>query len=1094
MIFNRILANITKQHTLSAGLLFCASFAVNTQILAQEGVITVTGVVKDDLGETVIGAAVKEVGKQNGTVTDMDGKFVIKVPAKSASLSVSFMGYETQTIKLNGRKNVIVTLGENPKALNEVVVVGYGMMRKKDLTGAVVQITPDKLANEAPKTVEDVLRGTPGLNVGYNPDAKGGGSLEVRGQRSVYTESSHNSPLIILDGMIFYGELSEINPQDIGQIDVLKDASAAAVYGAKSANGVIIITTKKGRQGKPTVNFNSSVGFVTMGANREVFSPEGYLQYRKDWYESETYGVNQETGVYEAYQKRDPNTNTIRIKSGYYARPEELGKYGVSLDTWRGYTTNNDMSDNEIWANRIGLADNTLAGYLSGSTYDWYDAAFQTGINQDYNVSISGANDNMNYYMSVGYLSNEGVILGDEYSALRSNIKVNGKVNKWLEVGANVNFQNRTDGTLAADWSKMITANSPFSNPYNADGTLNVHPMGEGNAKGYNYWYDNQYRELERGYTVLNSILNAKVTLPYNITYSFNISPRLQWYHNRQFTSSEHPDWAAETVGATRGTAQNFDWSLNNTINWDYTFAKKHHVNVTLVQEAEERRYWSETITALNLLPTDALGFHEIKIGDKERSSFDSNDSHETADGMLARAFYAYDNRYMITGSVRRDGYSAFGLSNPHAVFSSVALAWTFTNEKFFKWEPLSYGKLRLSWGQNGNRSLGNPYLALADLGMGMGSTYGYVNSSTGDYEQMYYLSISRMANPNLQWEKTTSWNVGADLGFLNGRISASVDFFNMPTTDMVMNQTLPLFSGFGSITCNLGEVVNRGFELSVTSENMKRENFTWNTTFGMSYYKNEVKHLYNTMESVTDEQGNITGWKESDDKSNGWFIGKPISAIWDYKVTGIWQADEWKEAERYGQRPGDPKVENSYTADDIVNNDGTITPVYNDKDRQFLGQTTPKVRWSMRNEFTLFKDFNFSFNIYSYMGHKSTSTAYLNQDNGTSAMTNGVNVYKKEYWTLNNPTNDYARPDAIGPTGVTSPAKLYNRNFIRLENVSLAYTLPARYTEKLHISKLKVYATVRNVACWAPDWEYWDCETGRMAPRTYTLGLNLTF
>ena len=1077
---------------------FMLSFGLLCPILpaqGQEQKIQVSGIVKDKTGETVIGAAVRESGTQNATITDLDGKFNLKV-SPASKLTISFLGYETQEIPVNGKRNFNVIMQDQTQALNEVVVVGYGMMRKKDLTGAVVQIQPDKIANEAPKTVQDVLRGTPGLIVGMDASAKGGGSLSVRGQRSVYTSGGHNDPLIILDGMIFYGELSEINPQDIGQIDVLKDASAAAVYGAKSANGVIIITTKKGKQGKPTINFNASVGFATMGANRDVFDPEGYLKYRQDWYTANTYGVNEETGKYEAYQKKDPNTGTIRIKDGYYDRPENIGQYGISLDTWRGYTDNGEQSDNEIWARRIGLTNNTLTNYLAGKTYDWYDASFRTGINQDYDVSISGANDRMNYYMSIGYLSNEGVAESDDYSAIRSNLKLNGQVTKWLDVSANVNFQNRTDGNLAIDWGKQITANSPFALPYKDNGELNPHPMGETNYLGYNYWFDRQYQKLEKGYTVLNTILSAKIKLPFNITYSFNASPRLQWFHDRYFESSEHPDWAAETHGANRGTAQNFDWSINNTINWDYTFADKHHLNLTLVQEAEERRYWSESINARYLLPTDGLGFHEIKVADKERSDFDSNDTHETADGMLARLFYSYDNKYMFTGSVRRDGYSAFGTSNPHAVFSSVALAWTFTNEKFFRWKPLSFGKLRVSWGQNGNRQLGDPYLALADLGTGIGSTYGYVNSSTGEYTQLRYMSISRMANPGLQWEKTTSWNVGVDLSFLDGRISTSLDYFYMPTTDMIMSQTLPLFSGFGSITCTLGEVVNQGFEVSLTSQNIKSKSFEWNTSFGLSYYKNEIKHLYYQYESINDPKtGAITGWKETDDKTNGWFIGQPISAIWDYKVTGIWQADEWEEAAKVGQRPGDPKVENSYTADDIINPDGSRTPVYNENDKQFLGQTTPKVRLSMRNDFTLFKDFTFSFNLYAYTGHKSMSTAYLNQDNGTSAVTNGANVYAKNYWTLENPTNSYARLDAIGPTGVNSPGKLYNRSFLRLENISFAYSLPAKLTKKWKIDRLKVFGTIRNVAVWkSKEWTYWDPETGGLAPRTYTLGVNLTF
>lgn len=1078
---------VTQKRVLTF-LIVCLGLFMNIQVAnAQNQKINISGIVKDEGGESIIGASVIEVGTPNGTITDIDGKFNLSV-SPNAKLSISYLGYKKQEFLVDKKTSFNINLIEDSEVLEELVVVGYGTMKKRDLTGSITQIRPDKLANENPGTVQDILRGTPGLNVGFDSSAKGGGSMQIRGQRSVYKTDnykSHNDPLIILDGMIFYGELSEINPDDIGQIDVLKDASAAAVYGAKSANGVIIITTKKGEKGKPTINFNSSVGLTTMGANRKVFDANGYLQYRKDWYTAGTYGVNSTTGKYEAY------ANGSQV--GKFENPNNLGKYGVTLDQWRGYTNNGDMSDNEIWASRLNMEGRNLTNFLSGETFDWYDHSFRTGVNQDYNVSISGASDRMNYYMSLGYLSNEGVAVGNDYKTIRSNLKLEGEVTKWLSISANVNFQDRTDGDIAVDWGKQITANSPFSSPWDENGDLLAHPMGEADSKGWNYLFDRQYKELEKGYTVLNTIFSAKIKLPFNVSYTFNASPRYQFFYDRYFESSEHPDWSALDHGVNREQAKRFDWSINNTINWDYTFSKKHHVNLTLVQEAEERKYWMDQIKARNLQPTDALGFHETQMGDKEKSSFDSHDDHETATGLLGRLFYSYDDRYMLTTSVRRDGYSAFGTSNPYATFFSVALGWAFTNEDFFKWEPLSMGKLRLSWGQNGNRSLENPYIALADLGTGVGATYGYYDSS-GAYVQYRYMSMGRLANPHLQWEKTASWNVGLDLGFLNNKITTTMDFYRMPTTDMIMNQKLPLFSGFGSITCNLGEVINQGFELSVTSHNISTSAFEWNTTLGFSKYKNEIKHLYYSYENILDANGNVLEVKESDDVANGWFIGQPISSIWNYRVTGIWQADEVEEAAKYGQRPGDPKVANNYTADDKVNADGSITPVYNDKDKEFLGQTAPPIHWSLRNDITIHKNIQFSFNIYSYWGHKSVETMYLNQDNGSSGITRGENVYAKEYWTPENPTNEFARLDAKGPSGVNSPAKLYDRSFIRLENISLAYTLPRKITSQWNIDRVKVFGSVRNVAVWAKDWKYWDPETGGLAPRTYTIGLNLTF
>ena len=1062
----------------------------------------VTGKVIDaSTKEPLVGVSVLVKGTKNGVITNIDGDYSLNISSSDAVLVFSYLGYQTKELSTNGKSVVDVFLSEENQLLNEVVVVGYGTMKKKDLTGSIVQIRPDKLVNENPKTVQDILRGTPGLSVGFDPSAKGGGAMEIRGQRSIYTAGNHNEPLIILDGMMFYGELSEINPDDISQIDVLKDASAAAIYGAKSSNGVIIITTKKGLLGKPKVNVTSNVSFSTPGVERKPYGPEGYLNFYQDWYETPTYGLNPETGRYETYQ------TTFKDQPGYYANPGNLSKYGISYDDWKAYTNNPDTySDNEIWARRLGLFDKTLENYLAGKTFDWYKQTFRTGISHDDNVSISGANDQMNYYMSLGYLSNEGIVVGDDYSAIRSNVKVEGNVNKWLSVGVNINFQDRKEYDLVnrtdmKNWQTQILHNSPFSLHHDEDGNLIAHPMRDaGYAQGYNSDFDRQYIDMERGYTVLNTIFNTKIKLPFNVTYSFNASPRYQWYYNRYFESSKHPDWVATNGLVNREQSKHFDWSINNTINWEYTFAQKHRVNLTLAQEAEERQYWQDIIRARDFQPSDALGFHRTDNANKDKSSFETTDTRESADGMLARLFYSFDDRYMLTTSVRRDGYSAFGTSNPRATFYSTAFAWSFANEKFFRWEPMNMGKLRLSWGQNGNRSLANPYIALSNLVPGLG-TQGYVDES-GNYVIYQTLRVDRMKNAVLQWEKTTARNVGLDVGFLNNRFTATMDFYLMSTYDMIMNQTLPGFGGFGSIASNLGEVESKGFELSISTQNIKTENFEWNTTFSFSKNKNTIKHLYYTYEDVLDKDGNVVGQKEMDDKTNGWFIGKPVSAIWNYRVTGIWQINEIEEAARHGQRPGDPKVTNLYTADDIVNADGSVTPVYNDNDREILGQTTPPINWSMRNDFTIYKNLTLSLNIYSRWGHKSLNSIYLNRLKGSSEITNNLNVYVAKYWTPDNPTDKYGRLNADGPTGAVTPGKLYDRSFIRLENISLGYTLPALWTSKINVEKVKVFASIRNVAVWAKDWEYWDPETyrddsvspGGFAPRTYSLGLNVVF
>lgn len=1049
------------------------------QVVQQSNVVK--GQVLDSTGEPVIGATVKVKGSSAGTITDLDGNFSINA-AQGATLEVSYIGYQTQAIKVTG-STVNVKLQDDSQNLNEVVVVGYGTMRKKDLTGSVVQIDPSKIADQNPASVQDLLRGTPGLQIGFDSSAKGSSSsIQLRGQNSLYTSGSHNSPLIILDGMSFNGELSEINPDDIAQIDVLKDASSAAIYGAKAASGVIIITTKKGKTGKPTINVGMNVAANTKAAYRDVFNASEYMTYREDWYKATTYGYD-ENGNWGYYGKDSG------VSKGYYDHYNNISKYGLTTDQWSSTgakTLQSGESLESLYARRMGLdadASLVLANYLAGKTYDWNDAVFRTGFNKDYNASISGATEKVNYYLSVGYLNNQGAIQGDNYHAFRSNMKINAKITDWLEIGANVNFQDRSDESNSVPlgsnyWDNNQLRESPYELRFDDNGNELQYPRnGNPTNGGYNFHFNDAYDDLEKGYTVLNTIFNAKITLPFGITYQFNVAPRYQWFYDRYFMSADLPNSTPSDRGVNRNSSRTFDWSLNNTITWDYTFKKEHHFTVTLVQEAEENRYWYDEIHARNITPTDVLGFHYVSGASKEQSSFYVNDTHSTAAAYLGRLFYGYKDRYMFTGTVRRDGYSAFGSNNPWATFWSVGGSWVFSEEEFLKQPWLDYGKLRVSYGTNGNRSLADTYLALSNLSNGGSMAYYKYGSSS--QEIINALQVDRLGNPNLEWEKTTAYNVGLDFSVLGQRLSGSIEWYFKKTHDMIMAQRLPNFTGFSSITTNLGEVTNSGIEITLNSRNIDTENFKWNTSAGFSYNKNRIKHLYYDY----DENGN-----ENSDTSNGWYINKPIGEIWYWEVDGIWQADEAAEAAKVNQKPGDPKVVNHYTADD--KEDGT--PVYNDNDKVYLGTTNPPIYWNLRNDFTLFKNFTFSFSMYSYMGHKSLANYYLNNDNSGSMFTNTCNTYKKEYWTPDNPTNTYARLNATGPSGCTSVSKLYNRSFVRLDNITVGYSLPKEWIKPLSLERVHITAGINNV-CTIDSWEYGDPETGGFANRQFQFGINVT-
>lgn len=1039
-------------------------------------------VVEAGSGAPVIGAGISVKGTTQGTVTDMDGFFSIRVRPGTVAV-VSSIGYESVEVAL--QSGMTVVLEEEHMELNDVVVIGYGSVRRKDLTGSVAQVRPDRLQNENPVTVQDVLRGVAGLNVGVSNDAKGGGSLNIRGQRSVYTDGDHNAPLIILDGMQFYGELSEINPDDIDQIDILKDASSAAVYGAKAANGVIIITTKKGRTGKPVVNFTANLGLVTKGNYQRVFTPEEYLQHKVDYFETQTYGFDA-SGKFGTYQ-----TESMKDKPGYYRNPNDLPS-GVTLDQWRNYDSGTaGLDDLAIWGARINMAGNLLDNLVAGKTINWEDYVFRTGVQQDYNVSVGGATDKANYYLSLGYLDNQGLVRYNDYQTLRASMKVGMNVTKWLSVGANVNFQHRTDGTLN-NVSGLVDI-SPYADRYDENGNLLQYLLTDARYTMYKTQADweAQYRDRERGYYVFNTIFNATVKLPFNITYQFNVSPRLQWYYNRAFTSQAQPDSNPVNRGVDRNTSQNFDWSLNNTLTWDQTF-DRHHVILTLVQEAENRRYWSDNLATRNIQPSDALGFHYTTSGDKNNTSWNSNDTHQSADALLARLQYTYDDRYLLTTSVRRDGYSAFGQNYPYAIFPSVALGWVFTNEDFWKWsDVMDYGKLRASFGLNGNRALSDPYISLSNLTTGQYSQY-IVNGAISD---VVYLRVDRLGNPNLQWEKSRAWNFGLDFSFLKSRIRGSVEGYLTQTTDMIMSQRLPSFTGFSSITTNLGEVDNNGIEVNLNTVNIRRENFEWDTQVTFAYNHNFIKHIYGKF----DENG-----VEEDDVTNNWFIGKSIGEIWDYQITGIWQVDQAEEAAKYGQVPGDPIVWNN-PDNDIKNADGTLTPYYDDDDKVFLGKRTAPVRWSMRNDFTIFKNITVGFSMYSYMGWRASQSdlwggsegdAFLNNENGGGFLDFGMrNQRAKDYWTPSRPLDNFARLNAQGPTSARKPHFYANRSFVRLDNLSVAYALPSSLVSRVNISAAKVFCNVRNIGTiQSSEWTYGDPENQSYLPRTFTFGVNVSF
>ncbi len=1029
------------------------NWSKDMEVSQQEGK-TITGRITDQKGEPLIGVNVVEAGTTNGTVTDIDGDYTLNLTTSNPILNISYIGFSTQTVNVGDRTVINVTMEEETSFLDEVVVVGYGTMRQRDLTGAISTIKAEGLKAEVPRSIQDLLRANAaGLNIGFANSAKGSAGLEIRG---VNTLKAGSEPLIVLDGVIFEGALTDINPMDVASIDVLKDASSAAVYGAKAANGVVVILTQKGgRGGKPLVSFNTSFGLAQSANQPKILDPEGFIQYRR------AYEIGKHSDEYlQQYPEmfEDPRNLQSISQLNWFNYDKQ-----VPVETF----TEEDLL--RTWAARLELKSPEIDNFINNRTTDWADKVIHTGLQQDYQVSVSNKREDASYYWSLGYADREGVIVGDRFSTFRTRLNLESNITPFLKIGLNTGFASRNEGYLSADWGQMVRIS-----PYGADERGNEevdeflwkYPTSD--ITPVNPFFDNMYRDRKNVYSSLNANMYAIVTLPLGFEYQFNYIPYLEWREYYNHDSSKNFDWASRGGSAERTTHKIYSWQIDNLLRWKRSFNDIHNLEATFLVNAEKRQYWSQTMTASAFSPNDILGYHRMQAGTVPLNS--SNDTYRTGDALMGRLFYSLMDRYMITASIRRDGYSAFGQKNPRAIFPAIALGWTFTSEKFA--EPmtdwLDYGKLRLSWGENGNRDIGE-YEALSDMTSG---PHPYIDQNGNVYitSQIY---VNRMSNPNLKWERKTSLNVGLDYSFFNNRIHGALDAYKATTNDLLVDRALPEIIGFNSVATNLGQLENKGFEATVNANIVSSQKFAWNATANFSLNRRKIVHLYGDMIDIKDEEGNVIGQKEADDIKNRWFIGQDPDRIWNYELVGVWQEEEADEAAKYGLQPGDFKYKDQ-------NGDGIMT----DADRVFQGYTTPRFRWTLRNEFVFNKNISLSAVLYSYWGQYGSFNRAANNSN----FPDRCSEYVQPYWTPENKINDYAR---IGSKNIGTVYR--EKSFIRLDNITLSYFVPENMIQKINVQDMRISLSIRNVAVFSPHWNFWDPEVSEPAPRTFNVNLNFT-
>jgi len=1019
--------------------------------------VDITGTVSDVRNAPLAGATVTIKGTKLSTVTDQNGKFSLRGVADGAVIQISFSGYLTEEVQAAAGA-LKVTLREQINQLTDVVVVGYGTQRKKDLTGAVVQVKATQLENENARSVQDMLRGNaPGLDVGFNASPKGGGDLRVRGRASLTASSS---PLIVVDGVIYQGDLSDINPNDIATMDVLKDASSAAVFGARSANGVILISTKKGKSGKPVITFNSNYTMNKIARWPGLLSPEEFLSWRSDViYSMRGYDSTSKPGI--KYWAWDPK----KLPSGF------------TVDQWLGLGNQVGQDPTTVWLNRlggtVGMAPIEIESYKNNTPIDWQKLMLNSnGRQHDHTVSVAGRNESLNYYTSFGIFDNEGMSVGERFKTFRARTNIESNIAKYLTIGMNMQFASRDEGAVPVNLGDMIRS-TPFGSLYQADGRLRSSTT-DNIGNNTNPLIDVYYVTRSIKSNNLFGTVYAKGKLPWGFSYQVNYTPRFEWFHNYQHTSSKRPLLESRGGITSRRDDRTYQWQIDNLLMWNKKFGK-HSVDATGLFNAEKFRSFSSTINAENYLPNDNLGYNAIQAA-RLVTLVTANDQYATGDAIMGRINYGYDDKYLLTVTGRRDGYSAFGQGNPRAFFPSAALGWVLSDEKFMKntTDWLEYAKVRASYGENGNREIGR-YAALSQLAS---NSYLYTNTA-GSNVGVGTVQTVNMSNPNLRWERNASLNFGADFSLKGGKISGAIDYYIRQTTDLLVNRALPNVTGFSSVIANLGAIDNSGIELNINTENMNKSNFVWRISFSIWSNKNKIIKLYGKV-PVTDAAGKVT-YVDQDDQANGWFINRNVNTIWDFKVTGVWKTSEAATAKSFGFNPGDFKLED-------VNKDGKFTI----DDKIFLGQTVPKVSFNLRNEFTIYKNWDVSFQLYGRFGQL---TQFNEATNAT--LFGGVifydrsQFYKLPYWTPDNQIDDYARMMSAEGSGIKFNV-WRSSSFVRVNNVSIAYTVPKSALNKIKAQGLKLYFNVQNAAVFS-QWRYFDPENKFFTPSYGTVGLNLT-
>ena len=1052
----------------------------------------VSGTVTDETGAALPGATVMVKGSFVGSVTDIDGNFNLGGLKGNETLVISFVGMISQELAIEGKTVFNVQLTMDAVGIEEVVAIGYGTQKKRDVSSAISSVNSETYRDRPVANFAQGISGNvAGVSISQTNGAPGGGSnIVIRGIGSV---NASNAPLYVVDGQPLpdgfnknESPINFINPSDIESVEILKDAASSAIYGTRAANGVVLITTKKGKKGKGRVNVSVKYGVQNVLRQYDALNREDYLDYYED-------------SRANSYLVEDPNLGSDDPNAVLWSRSDDSETRIANWSTYSRHASamQSPTSKHYRW---ITVSDTT---YAMPYNTDWQNEFFGTGNVTDVQLSFSGGNDDVIYYVSGGLYANDGMVKNTGYDRFSFRSNVEKKVNNWLKIGLNLSPTLEKTSVLYNSSSTSGSNNpllvasqlGPIFPTHNEDGTFFRTGMELDSPWDWNVAFLANPLAVEavtddRKTARLNSKLYTDINLMKGLLWKTSFHYDYRTRERNYYLPSYIPTSSQKTQrnhGIYENNVREY-WNAQSFLTYVRDFGK-HSLTAMAGMSMEETNYTSAYIKKYDF-PQDIINtLNQGATVINQQNDARTNASSESMIGTFARASYNYAGKYYLTASVRRDGSSKFGSENKWATFPSFSAAWRISDEGFFS--PLSSivsdMKLRAGWGKIGNSGISN-YLALATLG-----TSSYVFGRGSTTTAAYY--DNKIPNDFLGWETTNDLSIGTDISFIEGRVALSVDYFHRATEDMLFNLPLPSISGFNNVKLNLGSMTNQGFEYLLNTRNFVGE-FTWNTTATLSYFRNVVTDIGADKRPIVDIQGYTTE-------------GRPLSGLWGSYSTGAFR--DWEDIKanpifnanqpswRNRSQPGSPKI-----AD--VNGDGIL----DSSDRTVLGTATPDFIWGFTNTFA-YKGFDFAFKFTGRQGGQKLMTgAFSNQMFRANGRTNTTYEYYNNYWKEDRRDAKYPSPNRkqYERSDVTG-GLLWDATYVMLENISLGYTIPRNITQKASISQARIYLNLDNAWLYSkyPGYNPMGNYRGDSAlsqgvdragdyplPRTFSIGVNVDF